>query len=665
MSNSTDCVICCKEIEIFALGECSHPVCYNCMTRMRALINQNECPICRKNLDQVIMSPENKTYNELLPDIGKFEYNGFYKIYFVTAECQKKFADLLANRCTLCQDRFFTSFDALKMHIRKQHDLFFCDLCINHIKLFPWERRLYTKTEIGNHRRIGDKDVTSHRGHPLCEYCDTRFFDKDALYKHLRTEHFFCHICDADGSNDFYEDVVSLRKHFKSNHFLCEEGNCINEHFTSVFRSEIDLKAHRATHHSRNMTKTESKSVRNLDLNFQSFPRAGRNQPANNEVVEEPVPEVRVQKLNPMNEQDFPSLNTKPVAATSTMKSAPRVVTVASRIGKGGLTMTDENFPSLGPTSSAPISAPAIKPAPRTTVAHALKPPPVSKPQENKNVHVERKKDTKKLPIQSNHANDKKELFEDFPSLPVSKNIQKNLKLPGQRKNAPLIEYSALAKAEPKIKLVNTENVQKTNEKPKPLNLNITESSFPALGKPSATSLNSPFSVKESKMTVLNNKPLKSKANVKNQYKNGNEETTTNFSILHGKPNNGNYIHPPNEEQRNKDLKKKLSTILRDIDTFNEFQLASKMYINTKYTADTYFEHCRMVLGEHFNTLFPELLVLLPNKERQKALYDVLCSSDNVSRKIFSRIKVCSNCEQVMLLNEVNYHERQHATNFL
>lgn len=76
---------------------------------------------------------------------------------------------------------------------------------LNLLQLFPWERQVYNKTEIGIHRRIGDKDASSHRGHPLCEYCDTRFFDKDALYKHLRTEHFFCHICDADGSNDFYE----------------------------------------------------------------------------------------------------------------------------------------------------------------------------------------------------------------------------------------------------------------------------------------------------------------------------------------------------------------------------------------------------------------------------------------------------------------------------
>lgn len=32
-----------------------------------------------------------------------------------------------------------------------------------------------------------------------------------------------------------------LRKHYHDKHYLCEEGNCVNEQFTSVFRSSIDL----------------------------------------------------------------------------------------------------------------------------------------------------------------------------------------------------------------------------------------------------------------------------------------------------------------------------------------------------------------------------------------------------------------------------------------
>lgn len=47
------CVVCFKVVEIFSIGECDHPVCYECSTRMRVLCKQNECPICRTDLSKV------------------------------------------------------------------------------------------------------------------------------------------------------------------------------------------------------------------------------------------------------------------------------------------------------------------------------------------------------------------------------------------------------------------------------------------------------------------------------------------------------------------------------------------------------------------------------------------------------------------------------------
>lgn len=114
------------------------------------------------------------------------------------------------------------------------------------------------------HEECGDPDNTSHRGHPQCQFCNIRYLDKDELYKHLRKEHFYCHFCDADGIQDYYMYVLIvniihsslfvmfitflllrtyewLRKHYYDKHYLCEEGNCINEQFTSVFRTSIDL----------------------------------------------------------------------------------------------------------------------------------------------------------------------------------------------------------------------------------------------------------------------------------------------------------------------------------------------------------------------------------------------------------------------------------------
>jgi len=47
------CVVCFKTVDIYSIGECDHPVCYECSARMRVLCRQNECPICRRELSQV------------------------------------------------------------------------------------------------------------------------------------------------------------------------------------------------------------------------------------------------------------------------------------------------------------------------------------------------------------------------------------------------------------------------------------------------------------------------------------------------------------------------------------------------------------------------------------------------------------------------------------
>lgn len=53
-SESEDpCVVCFRECKYFSVGECDHPVCFECSTRMRVLCRQNECPICRQEAAKV------------------------------------------------------------------------------------------------------------------------------------------------------------------------------------------------------------------------------------------------------------------------------------------------------------------------------------------------------------------------------------------------------------------------------------------------------------------------------------------------------------------------------------------------------------------------------------------------------------------------------------
>ena len=150
----------------------------------------------------------------------------------------------------------------------KIHDLHYCDICVSNLKLFPGEFKAYTRPMLIKHRREGDSDDSSHKGHPMCRFCDDRHLDNDTLHSHLRTEHFWCHICENDGKQDYYKNYPLLRKHFKEEHYLCEEGPCREKKFTSVFRSKIDLQAHRASTHTKGLSKAEVRQMKQLELGF-------------------------------------------------------------------------------------------------------------------------------------------------------------------------------------------------------------------------------------------------------------------------------------------------------------------------------------------------------------------------------------------------------------
>lgn len=50
----------------------------------------------------------------------------------------------------------------------------------------------------------------------------------------------------------------------------------------------------------------------------------------------------------------------------------------------------------------------------------------------------------------------------------------------------------------------------------------------------------------------------------------------------------------------------------------DEFRNISKMFRSGACNARAYYEHCEIVLGERFESIFPELLVLLPDIGKQQ-----------------------------------------------
>lgn len=71
-------------------------------------------------------------------------------------------------------------------------------------QLFSCDRKFYDRKQLAEHKRHGDSNDTSYRLHPLCQFCDQRYFDNDELLRHLRKDHYYCHFCEADGINNEY-----------------------------------------------------------------------------------------------------------------------------------------------------------------------------------------------------------------------------------------------------------------------------------------------------------------------------------------------------------------------------------------------------------------------------------------------------------------------------
>lgn len=52
-----NCILCFNAINHFAMGKCNHKaVCHKCVLRIRLLMNDNKCSICKTELDQIIVS---------------------------------------------------------------------------------------------------------------------------------------------------------------------------------------------------------------------------------------------------------------------------------------------------------------------------------------------------------------------------------------------------------------------------------------------------------------------------------------------------------------------------------------------------------------------------------------------------------------------------------
>lgn len=773
ISDQDECVLCCREITIFAIGACDHPVCYECSARMRVLCETNECPICRSNTPMVIWTYECELFTDVFRKFSHIDKK--YQITFEDAEVQNSFNLLLENKCRDC-DEIFNAFNKLRDHVRRKHDLHYCELCTENLKIFSFEKKVYNRKDLARHKRVGDPDDTSHRGHPLCEFCDQRYVDNDELFRHLRREHYFCHFCDADGKHQYYEDYNYLRVHFRKEHYLCEEGDCANEQFIGAFRSEIDLKAHIAVHHSKNKSKAEVRQARMLEFEFtyahhnrpsgSSSPRGGRYHQHRKQNVEENNTRdnksnqtVEIEKINTDSTQDFPFLSEEGASGSTsnlnsvTLQSFNRNP-VPTRPNK---VMSAEDFPALVSTTvnvtsevtnnqgrKINVSVNRQNNAPVKTSSMSIHLSQKAKSSESNN---EKRDPSNKQPSwisKQKHMN----FEDDFPKLlskkaPVTFTNVVNTTVVNNVQSCapsttvvPVVTHSSngdqfvIIKGKSKKKKHNktawsdgksTDEIEESVEKddlsdrPNILsnnNFNLLEQEDKDTYKRNVLKLRNNYVEEDAwhpkvsfgkndfpplAPSEVNRKPAafnppKKKAPPPGFNMNSNTRGNSaplnislstiarqleasdlgNLSLNEIPKSDSKYKSPPNLGTRNENLIKRIKELSNaQKSMFNEFKGVSGEFRQSEIPASEYHTKCLEILGEKgFCDIFPELVALLPDINKQQELLDVhrrYQSRQNSSgavpkQKLLNNdpVSVCDICYQVLLESDHPGHKNDH-----
>lgn len=420
--NHTHCLVCYSDLTTRGKTPCEHDdICGVCHLRLRFLHGDKKCPICKSENERLIVDADpTKRFAEYPmwgDEIGaEFTHRKDVGMFFETVYYEHEVLPLFGYGCQKCdwtaeqemdsQSKKHTPLRWLQDHLRTQHRLTLCTLCVDHKRDFVAQLPRWTPSQLQKHLRQGDGPMSGFIGHPVCEFCKPkRFYDLAFLHQHLHKEHYKCHVCEKQGlDNQFFKNYKSLEKHFDQQHFLCHDVQCLGARFV-VFDNELDLRGHELSVHggtSTGSTKINlefrtrrpgydgsgledqqaqpSESDFNYGLDGQAFvPQAvptsggGGSRPQNSAEVQlhplhlQRTEEFRAQAAVIREQQSlvsqgeaFPTLQ----AANAGSSAAPlvgwagagtlqRVHRPKTQAGK----VTEEDFPTLGPAPSAKSTA--------------------------------------------------------------------------------------------------------------------------------------------------------------------------------------------------------------------------------------------------------------------------------------------------------------------
>ncbi len=394
------CVVCCETMNFVGLGSCGHcSVCDLCFLRLRVLMKDIKCTLCKSILPAVFVTRVPKdvsiTYLEdgwasqvyarlnieyekekgneaggSIQDFGDFKIDEDSAMVF-DRTAWGRYSELVKLRelrcgishCPLPYGTKLNDFDSLQNHLKTAHEKSLCSLCYENRGQFVMELRRFNDKELSYHMDKGDKN-TAFKGHPRCKFCDNMpFYNDDALYKHLNEKHETCFICSRGGfRGDYFRDYSSLVQHFQRNHYYCIQPRCVQNRFVA-FGTELEYQNHMVREHPElGISRTVNPSLIYGNNSANSFARhrSHREQEAQAHQEQE---QLQLEQQNAANiaellsdDSAFPGLvSNGPRASVNKPKSFITVSQAAAKTRKAKTTSYSEDFPTLpAPAPSAP-----------------------------------------------------------------------------------------------------------------------------------------------------------------------------------------------------------------------------------------------------------------------------------------------------------------------
>ncbi|KAJ1723382.1 hypothetical protein LPJ53_002286 [Coemansia erecta] len=264
------CFICADRVDYFAVGECDHRTCYRCNLRLRALFKSKACPYCKTELETIIYTTDGEAPFSDLSKRPLEHRDQDLNIMFDSEEAYNATKHMLQLNCPYRKCHYVDKdgWSGLKEHVRKEHSMGFCELCLKDKMSFAHEHRLYTKNQLKTHYSRGDG--TGFTGHPDCQFCRISFYDNDQLYDHCRKKHEQCFICVRNGVDKqvYYANYNRLEDHFNRAHYTCRDPSCLEKKFI-VFDNDIDLRSHELEEHSGSFASQKARrDAKQINVNF-------------------------------------------------------------------------------------------------------------------------------------------------------------------------------------------------------------------------------------------------------------------------------------------------------------------------------------------------------------------------------------------------------------